>query len=88
MAEANQIIFSHKEVVEALLKQHGSIQKGLWGLFIKFGISAANVGSGPTDLYPAAIVPIVEIGLQKFDSETNISVDAAKVMTSSKEQEE
>jgi hypothetical protein len=30
-------------------------------------------------LLPAAIVPILEIGLQKFDKETNLSVNAAEV---------
>jgi hypothetical protein len=28
---------------------------------------------------PAAVIPVLEIGLQKFEKETNISVDAAKV---------
>jgi hypothetical protein len=46
MAESTQIIFSHKEVVEALLKQHG-IHEGIWGLFIRFGISATNIGPSP-----------------------------------------
>jgi hypothetical protein len=33
----------------------------------------------PTELLPAAIVAIPEIGLQKFEQESNIAVDAAKV---------
>lgn len=78
MAETTQIIFKHKEVVEALLKQQG-LHEGIWGLFVRFGLSAANVGSTPEDLQPAAIVPLLEIGLQKFDQESNIAVDAAKV---------
>jgi len=78
MAEPTQIIFSYKEVAEALLKTQ-EIHEGIWGLFIKFGISGANIGPGPDSLSPAAIVPVLQIGLQKFESENNLSVDAAKV---------
>jgi hypothetical protein len=75
---AQTIVTSHKQVVEALVKLH-NLHDGIWGLFIRFGIGAANAGENEQQLLPAAIVPVVEIGLQKFDRETNISVDAAKV---------
>jgi hypothetical protein len=78
MAEATQIVFSHKEVVEALLKKQG-IHEGIWGLYARFGIGASNVGTTPSDILPAAIVPLMELGLQKFEQENNIAVDAAKV---------
>jgi hypothetical protein len=78
MAEPTQFIFSHKEVVEALLRKQG-IHEGIWGLYVKFGIGASNMGASPADMLPAAIVPIVELGLQKFEQENNIAVDAAKV---------
>ena len=60
MAETTQIIFSYKEVAEALLKQQG-VHEGVWGIYIKFGIKAANVGETSEDLRPTAIVPILEI---------------------------
>jgi hypothetical protein len=78
MAEPTQIVFKHREVVEALLK-HQNIHEGIWGLFVRFGIQAANVGTSPADLHPAAIVPVLELGLQKFEEENNLAVDAAKV---------
>jgi hypothetical protein len=79
MAETAQIVFSHKEVVEALIKQHG-IHEGRWMLLMQFGIQAMNVGQGsPQNLVPAAMVPVVAIGLQKTDQVTNLSVDAAEV---------
>lgn len=78
MAEPNQIIFKHREVVEALLRQE-NIHEGIWGLYVRFGLQAVNVGVAPGDLMPAAIVPLLEIGLQKFDTESNIAVDASKV---------
>ena len=78
MAESTQIVFTHKEVVEALLKRQG-IHEGIWGIYVKFGIKGANVGASDSDLMPAAIVPVLQIGLQKFETENNLSVDAAKV---------
>jgi len=78
MAEASQISFSYKEIAEVLIKKQG-IHKGIWGLFIKFGIAASNVGPTDEDLKPAAIIPVLEIGLQKMEKVTSISVDAAIV---------
>jgi hypothetical protein len=78
MPETRQIIFSYKELAEMMVRQ-GGITDGLWGIYIKFGITAANVGEGPESLRPAAIVPVMEIGLQKFDEPTNLSVDAAEL---------
>lgn len=77
MAEQTQLVFKHKEVVEALIKKQG-LTEGIWGIYIKFGIAAANIeNQGSAETHPAAIVPILEIGLQKFDKETNLSVDAS-----------
>ncbi|HXZ13840.1 MAG TPA: hypothetical protein VEG64_15760 [Candidatus Sulfotelmatobacter sp.] len=78
MPEASQISFSHREIVETLLKRQG-IYEGIWGLFVKFALNASNIGPSQTEVLPAAIVGVVEIGLQKFDHESNIAVDAAKV---------
>ena len=78
MGEANQITFSYKEVVAALLKQEG-IHEGFWGIYVKFGISGANIGGSDDTLTPAAIVPVLALGLQRFDKINNLSVDAAVV---------
>lgn len=78
MPEPNNVIFSFHEVVTALVKA-GDIHEGIWGLFVRFGLGASNVGESETSMRPSAIVPIVEIGLQKFEKEGNLAVDAAKV---------
>lgn len=78
MGEPTQITFKHAEIVELLLKKHG-IHEGIWGLFIKFGLNASNVGPTEAEVMPAAIIAVLEIGLQKFDKESNIALDAAKV---------
>jgi hypothetical protein len=80
MPETPMISFSLKEVAEVLVKTQ-NIHEGFWGIYVEFGIGAANIGQGPSDsnLMPAAIVPVVKIGIQKFPVENNLTVDASKV---------
>lgn len=78
MAEPTQITFSYKELVELLIK-HAGLHEGIWGLFVTFGMQATNAGPNENDLKPAVIIPVVGIGLQKFEKENNLSADAAKV---------
>jgi hypothetical protein len=78
MPEVANIIFTYKEVVTALLKEQ-NIHEGMWTLFVRFGLNAANLGPNDDELRPAAIIPLLEIGLQKGEKENNVTVDAAKV---------
>ena len=79
MPETPQIYpFTHQELAEILIK-HKNIHEGLWGIYVEFGIGATNIGQGPNDMLPAAIVPIVKLGLQRFPEPNNLTVDAAIV---------
>ena len=78
MPEPNQINFSHKEVATALIRAN-DIHDGVWGLYIRFGMRGMNFGTTDNDLNPTAIVPILSIGLQRFEKVNNLSVDAAEV---------
>jgi hypothetical protein len=78
MPEIANIVFSYKEVVTALIKAQ-NIHEGLWSLFVRFGLNAANMGGNDNELRPCAIIPVLEIGLQKGEKDNNITVDAAKV---------
>ena len=78
MSEPEKRTFSHSQVAEALIK-YNNIHEGLWGLYVEFGIAASNVGPSPDQLNPAAIVPVLKIGLQKFDKPNNMTADAAVV---------
>ncbi len=78
MAEPTQFSFSYKEVVTALLKQQG-IHEGIWTLQVSYGIAAINAGPNANELSPAAIVPLVGIGIQKGTEVNNLSVDASIV---------
>jgi hypothetical protein len=78
MAEPTQILYTFKELAELLVKDR-DIHEGYWGIYVKFGIKAANVGETDSDLKPTALVPVLELGLQKFDVLNNLSVDAGVV---------
>ena len=78
--QVEQYKFSHKEVVEALIKQQG-LHHGIWMLSLQFGIGGANIQNpeDPLDINPAAIIPIVAIGLQKKPELNPLAVDASVV---------
>lgn len=82
MADTPQIIFSHREVAEALVKAYG-LHEGLWGVYIEFGIIAGNIPvAGAIDtsnIVPAAVVPVNKIGIQRFSEPNSLTVDAAIV---------
>lgn len=79
MAETSQqYLFTHKEVAEALIKQQG-LQEGTWGLYVEFGIAAGNLQDSTGNVVPAAIVPIVKLGLQRFGADHPLAVNAAEV---------
>ncbi len=81
MAETKQIMFTYKELAEMMVRKAG-LEEGLWGIVVKFGISAVNIGQSPEDVLPAAIVPVLEIGLQRADEASRLTVDAAQVARS------
>ena len=77
--QINQYVFTYKEIAEALVKQQG-IREGLWGVYLEFGIAAANINAAPdADVTPAAIVPVQRMGLQRFELPNNLTVNAAGV---------
>jgi hypothetical protein len=80
MAEVDQYTFLYSEIVEALVRKQG-LHDGVWQLRIEFGLSAANIKQveGSKDATPAAIVPVVKIGIQRGSELNNLSVDAAVV---------
>jgi hypothetical protein len=78
MAEIQTYIFEYKEVVEALIQQQG-IHEGFWGIYMEFGIAGANIQPQSEDVVvPAAIVPVMKIGIQRYDTPNELTVDAAE----------
>ncbi len=80
MPETRQVVYTHQEIAEVLVKEQG-IHEGLWGLYVEFNISGANINSAPgAPAVPAAIIPLQRLGIQRFDEEVpGLTVDAAVV---------
>jgi hypothetical protein len=78
MAQPTQIVFSHREVVEALIRKQG-IHEGIWGMYVRFQLKAANFGQTDMDVLPTAFISVLELGIQRFEKESNIAIDAAKI---------
>ena len=80
MPEANQYLFSHRELVELMVKKAG-LHEGKWTLMINFGLGAMNAGPAADQIIPTAVAGVQGIGIQKDmpDSAPNLTVDAAVV---------
>ena len=78
MAEATQYVFNHRELVTVLLK-HQCIHEGTWQLLVNFGFAAVNVGPNPSELNPAAIIPVTGVGIQRATESNSLCVDASVV---------
>ena len=84
MAETSQLVFKHPELARILV-EHEGITEGHWGVFLKFGLGAGNVpGPDGSTLIPAAIVPVIEVGIQKFSEPNSLTFDASTLKTAKK----
>jgi hypothetical protein len=68
MPEVNNIYFSHKELLELLIKK-ADLHQGKWMLAANFGFSAANFGPSPEQLSPGAIVALLGVGITRAGPE-------------------
>ena len=82
MPQASQIEYNLREIAELMVRNRG-ITEGHWMVLLRFKWAAANVGIGPEEMSPSAIVGVESIGIQRTDSQNPLSVDASKL---SKEQ--
>lgn len=80
MPEANQYLFSHKELLELMIKQAG-VHEGKWVTTANLGFSPGNFGPSPDQLAPGAAVIVLQMGIQRAPAEApaEMVMDAAKV---------
>jgi hypothetical protein len=80
MPEVKNFVFSHTELAEILIKKL-ELHEGLWGVYFELGLGGANVPTTPDGktLTPAAVSFIKNVGIQRYDSPSNLTVDAAQV---------
>jgi hypothetical protein len=84
MPEVESYKFSHKELVEALIKAAG-VHEGDWALQVNFGFTAGNFGPDENNMMPGGAALINHIGITKAkpDSPKGLVVSAEKVNPSS-----
>jgi hypothetical protein len=83
MPESKNYTFSFQELVELMVKSL-ELHEGLWGLYVEYNLGAANIPVNPANpdmkvIAPASFAMVKSIGLQRFDSPNNLTVDAAIV---------
>jgi hypothetical protein len=79
MPEADRLLFELKELAEVLVKAQ-DIHEGFWGIYVEFGLGAANVPTGPGQITPAAISFVQKIGIQRFTEANSLTVDARQIV--------
>lgn len=80
MPETAAYTFSHKEILETLIKKQ-NLHEGIWQLTIQF---AVGTGIFPKtepepELFPSVVLGVAKIGIKRVEKEDSLSVDAAKV---------
>ena len=75
-----QIALTYKEITTLLIK-HNDIHEGHWGIVFEFGLGGGGVPFPPLGnaVVPAAIIGIPKIGIQQFEQENPLTVNAAEV---------
>ena len=80
--EDKQHFFSHKAIVEDLIKRQG-IHEGRWMLTVEFGLSGTNIvtalDEGKTALVPAGVLAITRLGITRTKEVNELTVDAEEV---------
>ena len=78
MPETTQMVYSHKELTELILRDRG-ITSGHWAIYITFRLMGANVGLEEGDLKPVAMTFVESIGVARVAEPNPLSVDASKL---------
>jgi hypothetical protein len=80
MPETKQHTFNLTELTTVILREL-DIHEGIWGPFFEFGFGAANIATSPDgkSFVPASMSFVKSVGVQRFETPNNLTVDAAQV---------
>jgi len=80
MPETKNYVFGHTELAEILIRNL-DLHEGLWAIYFELGLGGGMVPTTPDGktVTPAAITFLQKVGIQKFDSPNNLTVDAAQL---------
>ena len=78
MAEATQLMLSHKELVGLILKKEG-INTGIWTIAVEFILGVGVAAPPNQDGMPTAMSSVSRIGIQQAPELTSTTFDAAEL---------
>lgn len=84
MPETNQILMSHSELLELLIKR-ADVHEGVWALVLGWSMGTGNYGPTPDQTYPGVAVTLMNVGIQRMPAGPfptipgAVFLDAAKV---------
>ncbi len=80
MPEANSYNFTHKAVLELLVRSAG-VTEGEWMLAMNFGFTAGNFGPDENSMLPGAVSVVNHVGIAKatVDTPKALKIDASNV---------
>jgi hypothetical protein len=80
MPEAQTYNFSHKELLELLIRA-SNVHEGDWMLQMNFGFTAGNFGSNEESVLPGAISLVNSVGITRApeNAPKALVLDAAKI---------
>jgi hypothetical protein len=80
MPEVNELTWTHRELVELMIKA-ANIHEGKWMIELKLGFAPANSGPSPEQINPGVIVAVTGIGIRREipGAPPVLVVDAAQV---------
>lgn len=81
MADPQAFTYKLKDLAEIMVKDQ-KLHEGFWGVYFEFALSAGmiqNPQGGDQNITPAAIVPVINVGIHRFEKPNSLTVDAAEV---------
>jgi hypothetical protein len=70
--------FSFQELTLLMIKDR-NIHRGHWHLYTTFGLTALHLKQPDGRFFPAAITPVIELGIEETLQPNERSLDAGKV---------
>jgi hypothetical protein len=84
MPEANQYLFSNKELLELLIKQ-ADLHEGRWTLMANFGVSPGSIGPTPEQAAPGVAIFVSQIGITRAQKDTPEAISADATIVNSRQ---
>ncbi|MBI2716932.1 MAG: hypothetical protein HYX37_21165 [Rhizobiales bacterium] len=78
MAQSTQVLFSHRDLIELLIKNAG-IHDGRWSLLLNLSVGTGHMAVPPDQTGPGVMVVVTSVGLQRLQDGIDAGKDAIVV---------